>query len=93
MSLADELQKLAQLKSTGALSESEFEQAKKKLLEQSSGQTFGPPQVQQAPDKGSDRDDSLLTALGGFGSEFDFFQRYGCRISKGFYRMGTRNGL
>jgi hypothetical protein len=30
MSLADELQKLAQLKSTGALSESEFEQAKKK---------------------------------------------------------------
>jgi len=36
---------------------------------------------------------SGLTALGGFGSEFDFFQRYGCRISKGFYRMGTRNGL
>jgi len=63
MSLADELQKLAQLKSTGALSESEFEQAKKKLLEQSSGQTFGPPQVQQAPDKGSDRDDSLLIVL------------------------------
>ena len=63
MSLADDLQKLAQLKSTGALSESEFEQAKKKLLEQSPEQTSPPKLVPQAPDKGSDRDDSLLIVV------------------------------
>ena len=63
MSLADELQKLAQLKSSGALSEEEFQQAKKKLLEQSPEQSSGPKQIQQASDKGSDRDDSLLIVL------------------------------
>jgi hypothetical protein len=34
MSLTDELQRLAELRSAGALTESEFQQAKAKLLEQ-----------------------------------------------------------
>ena len=36
MSLADDLQKLEQLRSSGSLSEAEFEQAKKRLLSDSS---------------------------------------------------------
>jgi hypothetical protein len=35
----------------------------------------------------------LLAALGRFGSEFDYFQRGGCRISKGLCRIETRNGV
>ena len=63
MSLADDLQKLAQLKSSGALSEDEFQRAKKKLLEPSSEPSSGPPQLQPAADRGSDKDDSLLIVV------------------------------
>ena len=51
MSLPDELQRLADLRSSGALTESEFEQAKAKLLEEDL-----PPRRQPSDDR---RDDSL----------------------------------
>ena len=63
MSLADDLQKLEQLKSSGALSEREFQQAKKKLLEPSSEPSSPPQQIQPAPGKGSEQDEPLLIVL------------------------------
>jgi cytochrome c-type biogenesis protein CcmH/NrfG len=51
MSLSDELQRLADLRSSGALTESEFEQAKAKLLKEDLA-----PRRQQIDDR---RDDSL----------------------------------
>jgi hypothetical protein len=51
MSLSDELQRLADLRSSGALTESEFEQAKAKLLKED------PAPRRQQPDE--TRDDSL----------------------------------
>ena len=63
MSLADDLQKLEQLKSSGALSEEEFQKAKKKLLEPSAEQSSGPSQIQPAAGRGSEEDDSLLVVL------------------------------
>ncbi len=51
MSLPDELQRLADLRSTGALTESEFEQAKAKLLNEELA-----PRRQPRDDR---RDDSL----------------------------------
>lgn len=52
MSLADELQRLAELRASGALTESEFEQAKRKLLQQ------------EAPPSGRESDDMLDHSVG-----------------------------
>ena len=41
MSIADEIKKLQELKESGALTEQEFEQAKKKLLSDPPGQVTG----------------------------------------------------
>ena len=43
MSLADELQKLQELRSAGTLSAQEFEQAKRKLLSSPAEERSGPP--------------------------------------------------
>jgi uncharacterized protein involved in exopolysaccharide biosynthesis len=60
MSLADELQKLEQLRSSGALSEDEFKQAKAKLIS-----TPGtPPPVAPTPAPASDSSDALGIILG-----------------------------
>lgn len=49
MSLTDELQRLADLKASGALTESEFQKAKAKLLERDV--TANPPQREREPDQ------------------------------------------
>jgi hypothetical protein len=51
MSLSDELQSLAELRASGALTESEFEQAKAKLLKKDS--------ISHNPESGSQPDESL----------------------------------
>ncbi|RYD61752.1 MAG: SHOCT domain-containing protein [Verrucomicrobiaceae bacterium] len=51
MSLSDELQRLADLKSSGALTQAEFEQAKAKLLQEDA--------VPRRPKFDGSRDDSL----------------------------------
>ena len=64
MSLADDLQKLEQLRSSGALSEEEFKQAKAKLI---SPPSETPRDVVPKNAQDSDSNDSLLIIFGVIG--------------------------
>ena len=66
MSIADELEKLQQLKDAGALTESEFEAAKRKMLSESATPTRSvapPPPPTRAFAGESSSDDSLGQAM------------------------------